>query len=133
MEPQNPNPPVNQPTAVAVASPPAKEVARTPISQNFAVMPDNRENRSSSVAKIPSPTAPVARVASSGQVAKVETQKVIASVAKIDPPVANAAIPVALKTADEESVFNQLKNFLAVIGILALFIQGLKILGKAAG
>jgi hypothetical protein len=130
---QTPNPPVNQPPAVAVATPPINEVTRITIPQNTAVMPDKREIRGNPVAKIPLPTAPIAQAASISQGGKVEAQRVTASVAKIDPPLANAAIPAAVKISDDETPFNQLKNFLAVIGILALFIQGLKILGKAAG
>jgi hypothetical protein len=42
-------------------------------------------------------------------------------------------IPTGAATLDKDTPFNQLKNFLAVIGLLALFLQGLKILGKAAG
>jgi hypothetical protein len=78
-------------------------------------------------------------VASPGKTRKAEPSPAVSTAAvpvatlttSPNPPVAvtSAAIPVAAPAND---VFSHLKNFLAIIGILALFIQVLKILGKTA-
>jgi hypothetical protein len=108
-------------------------VKPTAIPQNNAVMPDKRENRGHPLARTPLRSPPVAQVAAFGQEGKVDAREITTPMDKIGPPVVDAAIPTVGLTSDNNTLFTQLKSFLAVIGVLALFIHGLKILGKAAG
>jgi hypothetical protein len=129
---QTSNPPANQPPAVAVAAAPIIKPIPTGLPQNTVVMPDNRQSRSATVTKAQPTASPVASVPSHKIGAKRSESRVeTPSVAQIDRPQVNAAIPAAITPTEPDTPFNQLKSFLAVIGLLALFIQTLKILGKA--
>jgi S1-C subfamily serine protease len=133
---QSPNslstPPADQPFTVVQAAPPPIENPQA-VAQYSPLRPDKRKIRAPSIAKTP-PATPVAKIASNGQGAKQAGPQVAATAAeRTDPPPAIAAIPVAVKSSENDSPFDQLKGFLAVIGTFALFIQCLKILGKVAG
>jgi hypothetical protein len=135
------NPAVNQSTPIAAAIPPANTVARAEILPNDPPKPHKQKNRIPSIAKNPPPTPTITQVTAIDQrenaarpaVAQqfVESQTAPAVAKTASSPV-NAAIPSPLAAVGQDTIFDQLKSFLAVIGILALFIQGLKILGKSA-
>ncbi|MCC6126866.1 MAG: trypsin-like peptidase domain-containing protein [Pirellulales bacterium] len=132
---QNPNSystlPVNHLSAIARTELPPTEKPQ-PIAQYSPLFPDNRENRARSIATS-LPRTPVAKVASSNpRGMQAGSHSASTAATKTDPPQVNAAIPAAVATSDYDPPFDQLKGFLAVIGILALFIQCLKILGKVA-
>jgi hypothetical protein len=143
---QMPNPSANQlPVTTVAALSSNKESPQNTVSQNIAAIQNHQENRGSSLVKVPTHAPPVAQVASGAQVEKVQInkrgerpearieRKDAPGTATSDIPFVQAAIPASATTVDKDTSFNQLKNFLAVIGVLALFIQGLKILGKATG
>jgi hypothetical protein len=143
------NPPPN-PTAVALAVSPAVASPMNAASNGFsqvrpaaperAALPNDREERGRPVARARPAgrvAAPVASVAAIDQAVKrpgvgEESVSFAKTASAIAPANLNAAIPVPVAAANADTPFDQLKNFLAVIGLLALFIQTLKILGNAA-
>ena len=126
-----PTPPID--AMAAIATPPQHPVAESPKAERNAPL------------QMPA-SLPVARIADSrhqergiGQTESTRQRPKIpagdrASVAaNTASPAPSVSIPANVPVSGRDDVFEQLKSFLAVIGGVAMLLQGLKILGKATG
>ena len=102
---------------------PAKPVAASKIPASIAARQDPREAQTAQ-----SSIDPGLRKSSDAKLASGATAAIVT---KTNPPPVNAAISVSELNTGKAMPLDELKNFLAVIGVTALLIQGLKILGKA--
>jgi hypothetical protein len=102
---------------------PAKPVAALKVPVSIGVRQEPREAQTAQ-----SSIDPGLRKSSDAKLASGATAAIVT---KTNPPPVNAEISVSEMNTGKAMPLDELKNFLAVIGITALLIQGLKILGKA--